>query len=178
MDTIASTYAKALFDLSLENKKTEKIYQDIILIENAVEDNKDLLHFLSDVTLAKEDKKKALIGIFKKYLNQETMNFLQVLVDKSRGGYLKKICDEYKKLYLQHHDIKEAVIYAAFELDDKQVKEIKDVLVKKYKTDFVTKVIVDEDIIGGIKIKVDDLIIDGSISSRIDRLKNSISLEK
>jgi F-type H+-transporting ATPase subunit delta len=178
METPASIYARALFELALENKKSKAIYEDMMLIQDALVDNKDLLYFLNDLTIDKEDKKAALLNIFAKYVNQETMNFLQVVVDKARGGHLKRICDEYKKLYLKDNDIKEAIIYSAYQLADKEVTKIKNVLKKKYQTNFITKVIVDENIIGGIKIKIDDLIIDGSISSRIDRLKNSISLDK
>lgn len=176
MESVAKTYAKALLLLSIENDDSKEILDEIKLIEDGLKANPEFIKILDSKSLTKDDKKTLIKNVFEAKINKQLFNFMQLLIDKGRIRYLKDICKDYKKLYYKHFNIKEAIIYSAKPLDQKRIDLIKDSLQKKYQEDFMVENEVDTSLIAGIKVVIGDLVIDGSIKNKLDRMQESITL--
>jgi F-type H+-transporting ATPase subunit delta len=70
--------------------------------------------------------------------------------------------------------IKKVTVVTAFKLEDKELKSLIKKLEKKHNTKLEPKVIVDPTLLGGVRIEIGDQVLDGSIRSRINRLKSTL----
>ena len=169
--TLARPYANALFSISLEEStdftnSLEAVLQIIsnenfkVYSNNPAVSKKLLIEFIYDLISPEES------------LNLK--NFIKVLTENSRLFVLNEILEQYKKLMNASNGIKKAIIVSAFKLDKKGLDSLLNKLENKFKTKIEAVVKVDSSIIGGIRIEIDDQVLDGSIKSKIDRLKSSL----
>lgn len=177
MESIALVYAKALFSLSLEENEDKRIFEELSEIYSIIEHDDSLIKLLDNKVISKDEKKKTLGLIFEDKLEKNLFNFLKLLIDKSRFNSLKKICLEYKKLYFEHYNIKEAKVYSATQLSDAKLNDLKTTLEQKYNCDFVMQTFIDKDLVAGLKVVIGDTVIDGTINNRLAKLKQNIILK-
>ena len=176
MEAVAITYAKALFSLSQEEKNSEAILEQMRDIQNIVLTNKELMKILDSKSVDKETRKELVDKIFRGKIELSLLNFIKLLIDKSRVHNLVQICDEYRKIYFEFNNIKEAKVYSASKLNDVKLNEIKEGLEKKYNSNFVVENLVDEKLVAGVKVVIGDLVLDGSVTNKLERMKSSITI--
>lgn len=174
MELVAQTYANALFSLALDENNDEEILVQLNDIFSVIERDDSLIKLMINRNITKNEKKNIIISLFEGKVNKILLNFLKLLVDKSRINQLKEICKEYKKQYYFHYKIKEAKVYSSSELSDEKIEELKKSLEEKYNSKFIINTFVDENLIAGLKVVIGDLVIDGSISNKLNRMKESI----
>jgi F-type H+-transporting ATPase subunit delta len=167
---LAHRYAKALFDLAVEQNIVDQVYQDAILIKDVCQENKSFLHLLAS-PIIKTDKKQAIVReIFSKHIHKVTSSFLQIIIKKRREYYISQIVLQYIDHYKAYKSIEVISITSANTLDETTREKI----LKKLKT-FITKEIelieiVDPAIIGGFIIQYQDNKYDASVSNKIQAL--------
>lgn len=71
--------------------------------------------------------------------------------------------------------VAEAVVYSAFPIDDAQLQGLKDKLEARFKRTLTLRAEVDESLIGGIRVAVGDDVLDASVKSKIDHLKQALT---
>ena len=169
--TIARPYAEALFKLSLD--EGEKFNDELNFLTTVLRD-KDLNLYLSNPTVSKDKGKKFVLSILPENFNQSLKNFFELLIDNSRIIFFEEILQQFHNLENEHNKILEAEILSAFELLENQKDSIKKRLENKFNKKVVLSCIVDETLIGGIKISIGDYVVDGSIKRNLEVLKNSI----
>ena len=106
------------------------------------------------------------------------LNFLKLLVDKSRFNLSIDIFKEFNSLANDYRGIKEGILYVATSLDEAKVKAIEAKITKKIGKNVELTQIVDESLIGGFKVVISDLVIDNSIKNKLESLKNDLVEEK
>ena len=120
---------------------------------------------LLDITSDKEEKD----------LSESISKFAKLIKDNNQINQIDKILYHFKNLYNQKHNIKEAEINTAQAIDEKDLKQIEDYLQNLNKEETLDfKVKTKKDIIGGIILKYGDKIIDSSLKTRLNQLKNSL----
>lgn len=176
MESVALTYSKALFSLSMEEGISEEILNETKFVYDVITSNKELLKILDSKSIEKEDKKEIIVKIFGQEVNKNLLNFMKLLIDKSRIHNLDQICLEYRKIYLEYNNIKEAKIYSATKLSTEKMDELKEGLENKYDSKFIVENIIDEKLVAGVKVVIGDLVLDGSVSNKLARMKSSITI--
>lgn len=95
---IADRYADALVKIAQEGKLTfQKISTDLLLVKDILTQSKDLGAFLTNPITSIEDKKEIIEKVFSSEIDGLIVNFLKVLVDKSRFSEFNEIFDSYNK---------------------------------------------------------------------------------
>ena len=175
---IAQRYAKALFDLAIEQNIIERVYDDIVLIKGVCETNKDFILLLSS-PIIKSDKKQAIIKeIFEKHIHHVTLSFLLIITKKRREYYISQISKKFIVFYKDFKGIEIVTVTSANQLDQTTIQKV----LQKLKT-FITKEIelvqvINPNIIGGFIIQYDDKKYDASILNKIHSLsKNFLTNE-
>lgn len=176
MESVAQTYASALFSLAIDENKDEKILNELEGIFLLVDKDNSLVNLMANRNISKQEKKEIIIRLFEGKVDLTLLNFLKLLVDKSRIRNIKDICKEFKLQYYSHYGIKEAKVYSATPLSDENIAELKTSLEKKYNSKFIINSYLDETLIAGLKVVIGDLVIDGSIANKLDRMKESIMI--
>jgi F-type H+-transporting ATPase subunit delta len=119
-------------------------------------------------------KNEILNEIFNGKINEKTIEFLKLLVEKNRILQFKEILESYKQKLNDINDVKEVEITSAIELTD----EFKSKIISKLETKLNKKIVpnwtISEDIISGLVIQFDDTSIDTSLKNKIENLSKVI----
>ncbi len=169
-------YAKALMDLSIEQKFLEKANEDIILLNATLKSNSEVRVVLANPIVRVLKKEELLTAVFSKSLHKQTMAFLTMLVHKGRAELLMEIAHSFLVQYNEMKGIITASVVSATPLSVSASKELQKMVKDATKSnEVVFEATVNPDLIGGLILTVGDLRIDASISSKLSSMKRAFA---
>tara|TARA_Y200000002_G_C22598465_1_gene628422 strand:+ start:337 stop:864 length:528 start_codon:yes stop_codon:yes gene_type:complete len=168
--TLARPYANALFNVSKEKSLDFSVPLKSML---EIVSNKDFEACLSNPSISNQLLNQFLTEAVDEK-NSEFVNFVEILTKNSRLPVLNEICDQYATLMNSLNGTLKIKIITAFKLADEQIESLLKKLEAKHKTKFQPEIIIDEALLGGVRIVIGDQVLDGSIRSKVDRLKTSL----
>ncbi len=172
---VSHRYAKSLIDLSIERNSLEDVNGDMSMLSDAIGNNRDLDLLLKSPVI-RQDKKEAVIkAVFAEQLTELSMLFIEILLRKKREALLGPIADSFVRQYKRHKGIITAHITTAFQLNDELRNKVRKVVAGAYSGQIDLVEYVDENIIGGIVIRVEDKQMDASVARKIRELKQEFS---
>lgn len=172
---VARRYAQALFELAEEKKLLDTVAGELGELTKCLSDSQELRNFISDPVLTPDQKKQVLHSLFDKQLSGFLLNFLLFLVEKRRLNLIAEIAKIFNKSYLEYKNIADVQITSAFPMDQQQIELICQKLQKKFNKDVRSHVTIDAGLIGGFKLKTQDIIYDFSFKTQLERFRQSIS---
>lgn len=173
-ELVVIPYAKALFDAGLELDKINEINEDIHFIEQVFNSEKKLIQILSHPHINKNEKKSLIQNILGDNISEHALNFLYILIDKRREKNLFDIIREFENLYDDHIGILRVVAVTAVEMDKKSQKKLVKVLKDKFNKEIILTNEVDNSILGGVLLKLDDKFIDSTILGQLKSMESYI----
>ena len=163
---LAMRYAKAFDGMA---KNTDEALHNFTLLENCLEEIKEIAPYLQNPTLSEQFK----IDLIEKGLTKNiASSFLLVLVREKRFNLISQIIKEINNLLDKRCGIKRANITTADVLDKETQSKIQRALEEYFKTKLTLDFKEDKGLISGLKIKVGDFYIEDSSSSRLRELEN------
>jgi len=171
---VASKYSRALFELGKDHDNLLELKENLFEFWQLVQENEDLNQLLFHQRITPEDKKRTLAKIFAEELDQDIMHFLFILIEKRREFFLESIIKEFDKLVDNEESILHVEVTSAVELNNSILDKLKEKLdlLLDYNIQIENKI--DEEIIAGIVLKIEDYIIDGSLRSEFNSLKQKL----
>lgn len=172
---VSRTYAEALFELAVEEGKTDLLLEEILSVQTALEENPELIRFLDHPEILKEEKIQVIEQIFKERVSDDVTGFLVVIVTKGRSRELPAIFAEFIEKIKEYKKIGSVHVTSAVELDAQWKERIKEKLLQT--TDYTDLEIcyqVDPSLIGGMVIRLKDRVVDSSIRSKLELLKGQL----
>ncbi|MFV0499108.1 MAG: ATP synthase F1 subunit delta [Bacilli bacterium] len=173
MSVISSRYSEALFDLACEEKCIEDIYESYKVITSIFRLQSDLIDVLSHPEIVLEDKINIVKDAFLN-TNKNLLNFICVLIEKRRLKEVYNIFDDFEMIYNAHFNISVAKVYTVEKLSDSQVLSLKSKLGLKLNKEIHIDNVIDKSLIGGMKIVIDNHVMDHSIKTKISELSNEL----
>ena len=171
---LARRYAKALFSLGKEQGKTESYSEALGAIAELYKDESVENALINP--LYPLDARQKVMARIAELAEADTVltRFLNLLLEKKRADILPDIAHEMQVMVDQEQNISHGSVISAIELDDALKKKIQQTLEKITGNKVILEVSVDPSIIGGIVAKVGDLVLDGSIKTQLNELKEAI----
>jgi len=173
---LAKRYAKAIFSLGKEQGKVEAYADSLnaiaVLYKNTELEVEDAL---TNPLYPVEARQKVMAKIAES-VDADTLStsFLNLLIEKKRVDVLPEIATALQEMLVREENISHGSVISAIELDSKLLEEIQATLEKITGNKVILETQVDPSIIGGIVAKVGDLVLDGSIRTQLNGLKESI----
>lgn len=172
---VSKTYGEALFELAVEEGKEEELLGEIMTLKEILSDNPDFARLMNHPKVLKEEKLEVLNRVFNGRVSDELTGFLQLVVTKDRYGEIDSILDYFVGEVKKLKGIGVAYVSTAAELTDLKKKEIEEKLLttthfKKMEMHYG----VDEDLIGGMVIRIGDRVIDSSIKTKLFEMKRQL----
>ncbi|MEA2039169.1 MAG: ATP synthase F1 subunit delta [Thermodesulfobacteriota bacterium] len=172
---ISRRYAKALLSLGQEDGHYKDYGQNLQEFSSFCADNNEFFQVVSNQIFSLEDRKKILEAVLQKSLFSDiTKNFLSLLLDKNRIEVVQEITDYYIELTDEISNITRAVIVTAKPVKKEALDNLTNALKQLTSKEVKTEVDQDESLIGGVVVRLGDLVLDGSIKSQLERLKESL----
>jgi F-type H+-transporting ATPase subunit delta len=173
----AKRYAKGLMQFATETGKAAEINQEMMDLKNAIQSNRELAQFLNSPVLDSRKKNSVLKEIFKDF-SPGTQNFITLVVNHRREGFLRQIATQYNTLYEYSINARTAEVVTATELDDALIQNIVNKAKAEMGDNFTYNIEkkVDPSLIGGFILRVGDKQIDSSVKSKLNRLKKEFDI--
>lgn len=176
IERLAIPYALALIEVAQEKKLLDKLSKDIQDLKAMLSESDDLVAFTKSPLISAQSKKATLVKLSKKAKLQDiTTNFLMILVQNSRLGYLNYFLSTVEKQIDRMNGKLTAQVTSASALSADQTKNLKASLEKALSSDVSLETDVNEEILGGLIIKVGSQMIDDSIKTKLDRMSRNLS---
>ncbi|WP_024832956.1 F0F1 ATP synthase subunit delta [Ruminiclostridium josui] len=175
MPLVEKRYAQALLQLSGSNiNSVIEEFGDFINLFNT---DKDFRDFLNN-PVVKTDKKQALVkNVFTGRLSKNLLNLVLLLISKKRTSEIPGIYNQFVQMANETSNVLDMKIIMAAPLDEVQLEAVRQKFRMKYNAVAVNSTeIVDESLIGGIKVIIGDKVYDGSVKGRIESLTEIVSV--
>jgi F-type H+-transporting ATPase subunit delta len=173
---LARRYAKALFSLGKEQGKTEE-YRDMLLglASLYADEAAGVGDAVTNPLYPLDVRQKVMARIAESMQADAIMtSFLNLLIEKKRADILPDIAEAMEGMVDEDQNISHGSVVSAVELDSTLLEKIQATLEKLTGHKVILETQVDPFIIGGIIAKVGDLVLDGSIKTQLNGLKESI----
>ena len=172
---LAKRYATALFKLGTQEGNYNELLSSLDFASQIFESSLELEGFLLSKTIKKEDKKGILNAVFKgDSLHVYALNLLCILVEEHKFEYFAAIKQALEKMVNEQNNVAIAQITSAIDLDDEDKNKIITKLETKLSKKVSASYVVDEKIIAGLVIKIDDNLIDNSHRTKLNNLKKHL----
>lgn len=170
---IAAKYAKALFALAQEKKLAEQVRRDLILAAGYFAQGAGR-ELLANPTLSAEKKLLIIKEILGGQVSSLMYSFLKLLMEKSRGTLVGEILKVYESEWLAEQNRKPARVTTAIPLSAKQMQRLQKRLSQLYGKEISLEQIVKPELQAGARIEIGDMVLDGTLQARLDRLRQAI----
>ncbi len=167
-------YAKALFDLSVDNGRLDQVSTDVKALRALVLNSKELTHFLEDPLLTVERRSAILQSLFQGKIEPLVYQFILFVEEKNRIAFLADICEKFDELFYDYKGIIRVRIISAVELTSDQTEAISAKLREKFGKEIEPHGIVDPSILGGFRVVIGDQVFDHSLINQLNRVKQNI----
>jgi F-type H+-transporting ATPase subunit delta len=171
---ISVRYSRALFQLAVEKKLLDKISEDMIFISEICKI--PLVKEVLDSPIIRPLKKTAILqSILEKNIDKTTLTLVNLLIKNGRESYLPAVARVFRDETLKYRGITETFLTTAVPVSDAVKKLISELIASEFKTKVELRENIDKDIIGGFILKVNDNYIDGSVRSKLRKIRKDLS---
>lgn len=167
---VAKKYAEALVTLDA----SESTLQELKLVTNSLLENLGLKSSLENPSVTKETKFKILDEVFGSKVAKNTLNLLKLCISKRRTNIIGLLAKHYEAAYLRINNIELAKIETSSDISNQELEDIKTQLEKVFNTGIKIEAKNNPELLAGIKINVNNKVIDYSLKSKIKKLNQSL----
>ena len=170
----ARRYATALLELAQERNELKDVLNDISFIHNTMEDSRELVNFLKSPVIKFDDKVAVLDELFSENIQESTDKFIKLLARKDRINLLDQISAAFITQYKKVAGIITVDVFVAEELTEEQRKQLHRSLEEKTQKEVEMNISLDESLRGGMAVRIDDTVIDGTVKHQLERLEERL----
>ncbi len=168
---LSGRYALAIFDLAVETKALQAVETDFADLRTMLAESDDFAVLVTSPVIASDDQVKGISAVAAKAgFSDLTSKFLGVLAANRRLTSLKSIMDAFDRLAADHRGEVNASVISAKALTKTQITSLEKNLKTAIGQDVAIDQIVDETLLGGLKVKVGSRMIDSSLKTKLDNL--------
>jgi F-type H+-transporting ATPase subunit delta len=174
VEEIAQVYARALFEVASEQDSLDEIREQLGAFADAVHENRDLAVFFFSPYFSAQEKKEGLQRTVRD-ANPAIENFLQALIERHRMPAIFRIRSQFDALWDEERKLLPVQVTSAVELDAETVQSLGERIGKEIDRTVEVSSNVDPDIIGGVVLRVGNVILDASIRNRLEQLRKQVA---
>ena len=167
---LARRYASALGELAVERGKLDEVERDLRAFREVVAAEGALRRVIESENIARDEKMRIVREAFSGRISQLALNFVLLVIKKRRESALLEMIDEFFAFADEKRGIVEVEVATAQPLTDEQSAAISARLAHVTGKQVRLTTREDGDLIGGLVARIGDLVMDGSVRSRLSRL--------
>ena len=169
-EIVARRYGQALYELAEEKGSLDTVAADAAELRRAWTQSEELREVMARPEIAPEGKKAIWKDLLADSADPDLRSLLYLLTDKNRLNFLTEILDFFERLLRQRSGEVMASVRTAQPLRAEQEEELKQSLSRMLDKKVTLQVTVDEALLGGLVVRIEDRMFDGSLRSRLTGL--------
>jgi F-type H+-transporting ATPase subunit delta len=175
---ISRIFAESLSEVGKAENVLPVLEEELRTVLELFQEEKDLGKYFDSHEISREKKKEFIGTLFSGKLSDYVTNMLKSIINFDCMIELDEIYSEFVKQVDLINNRQRITVTTRFEIDDSTRDKIKSALSKKLKKDIILKESINEKILGGIIIQIDDLLIDGSVANHLKKIKHNLIISK
>jgi F-type H+-transporting ATPase subunit delta len=169
-EKLSRRYAQAIFALATEDAKVAEVGSDLRTAWDAMKAEESAVQFFYAPVIDRAEKQKVLLDAFSGKISDVALHTLLLLVRKRRERLLPEILRQYAMLERAARGAEPLVVTSARKLPDEELKLLVERLSRIYGKRFEVEQRVDPRLLGGVRIRMGDVAIDGTVEGRLEDL--------
>ena len=173
--TLARPYAEALFKAAGDD--AARLKDQMSALASVAADER-LRRFADDPKIAPTQVFDLVAGVaLQKGLSFDVKvgNLLRTVLDNGRLAALPEIAAQYGALVNQRSGVSDATIHSAFAIEPGQIDEVVQALQRRFDRKLNAQVVIDPELIGGIRVVVGDEVLDTSVRARLEQMRVALT---
>ena len=172
---IAKRYAKALFELAVDNRSQEKVFNDLRSLNEAFSKDKETHEFLVSPMITPTQKEEVLKKTLdNKGVAKEVIDTVLLLARNERLGAFSELVQSFESEIDGANGVIRGSVRSASELGPDERKRIEQTVEKYLNKKVIMTYQVDPSVIGGLVAQVGSYTFDDSISAHLVRMKEEL----
>jgi F-type H+-transporting ATPase subunit delta len=174
VEELAEVYSRALFEVAQEHDVLDDLHEQLGQFADELNTNHDMQVFFFSPYFSSQEKKEGIRKMVEG-ADENFVRFLELLAERHRMPALFRIRRAFNALYAEERKLLPVTVTSAVELDEGIVKEIGRKIEEQTgrKVELTAKV--DPNVIGGLVMRVGNMVMDGSIRARLERLRKQVA---
>lgn len=169
-DIISERYALSLYEIAQDSKQEAVYLDELTAICRIMEQEPAFLKVLTTPSIPFEEKQNVLKTVFNGRIQPYLLNFLMLITEKGRVGLIADMCQAYKEQYYFENGIVEVLATSAKPISEPLQAKLKAKMEKVTGKTVMLQWRIDESLIGGLVVKVNNKQLDTSLRTRLNEL--------
>lgn len=165
-------YALAIYEIAERNNKVNEYIQDLTEICDLIEGNKDFHEIIKHPQINTTKKKQLFTDLFKGKIDEELLSFMIILIEKNRILHLREKLNQMVNIDLERKNIIRGMVKTAVPLLPEELEKLKVIFESKYDKKILFDTEIDKSLLGGVYVSVGNDVIDGTVKSKIEEMKD------
>jgi len=175
LSTLARPYAKAAFEYARQHSALDAWAQQLATAA-AVSADDGMEAVLNNPALTDDEQAKTLTDVCGDTLGEPVRNFIAILASNKRITLLPEIYSQFALYKANQEKSVDVEVVSAFDMADDVRDKLAGALGKKLEREVRVTTSTDENLLGGVLIRAGDLVIDGSVRGRLNKLAEAMNL--
>jgi ATP synthase F1 delta subunit len=172
--TVDNAYGQAMFDAAQGLGTQSEVLAELQSVSSVFKDNPKLRRLFLLPTVSATSKRNVCRSVFGGQVSQIVQNFLLVLIDKRRVGSWNGIVRHYEKLMDDRDGFTKGILYSVVPVGGETLKEFEEKTGKAIGKEVRLENRIDKALIGGVRIYADGKLIDASVKTRLENMKQAM----
>ena len=174
VNDVARVYANSIFDIAKEKNILPQIEEELEVVSTILNEEDDFRDYLNAPGINNDSKKGFIDKVFAGKLSEYTVNLLKLLIDNDRQSVIGEIYNAFVELNDAANNRQRITVITQSSLDNVLLNKIKADVGSKLGKEIIITEQVEESILGGIIIKIGDLVIDGSLAKGLKNIRRNL----
>lgn len=174
LSTLARPYARAAFEFARDKGQLDA-WSSALAVAAAVSRDERVASVLASPAHTAQQLAETVNGLCGEDLNTDQQNFIQVLAANKRLPLIPEIAGLFEHHKAEHERSVDVTVTSAYPLEEATEQSLAQVLTKKLEREVKVATEVDQSLIGGVLIRAGDLVIDGSVRGRLNKLSEAMN---
>ena len=174
MEEIARVYADALFGAAREADQLDQVHEQLDQFAEAMNESNDMRVFFFSPYFSSAEKREAISEAISG-ASDELVNFLELLAEKHRMPAIFAIRRRFDELWAEERKRLEVTLTSAVELDGSVVNQVGKEVERQTDREIDLETEVDPEILGGLVLRVGNMVLDASLRSKLERLRKEVA---
>jgi ATP synthase F1 delta subunit len=174
MEEIAEVYARSLFEVAKEHDVLDRVHEELGEFADALSDDRTLQVFLFSPYFSSQEKREGIRKLVSD-ADERFVNFLELVAERHRMPALLRIRREFDALWAEENQLLPVTVTSAVELDEGLVEEIGERIEEQTGRTVELSSNVDPNVLGGLMVRVGNMVFDGTVRNRLERLRKQVA---
>jgi ATP synthase F1 delta subunit len=174
VEEIARVYADALFEAAREKDDLDVVREQLGQFADAINESNDMRVFFFSPYFSSAEKRTAIASSVEG-ASPELVNFLELLAEKHRMPAIFRIRARFDELWAKANKRLEVTLTSAVDLDPSVVEQVGNEVKRQTERTIDLESEVDPEILGGLVLRVGNMVLDASLRSKLERLRKEVA---